>query len=78
MNKAIAALCLGLTLAAAVDPASARVHLRRGADQTPQSRIDSGWGVRGHQREAPPWSFACTTDHGPSQCGEPIWIYGNQ
>jgi hypothetical protein len=34
--------------------------------------------LRGHQGEAPPWSFACTTDHGPSQCGEPIWIYGDQ
>jgi hypothetical protein len=34
--------------------------------------------LRGHQGEAPPWSFACTKDHGPSQCGEPIWIYGNQ
>ncbi len=27
--------------------------------------------------EAPPWSFACMTDHGPSPCGERIWAYGN-
>lgn len=34
--------------------------------------------IQGHQGEAPSWSFACTTDHGPRACGEPIWIYGNQ
>ena len=32
---------------------------------------------QGHQGEAPPWSFACMKDHGPSDCGEPMWIYGN-
>jgi hypothetical protein len=32
---------------------------------------------QGHQGVAPPWSFACMTDHGPSECGEPMWIYGN-
>jgi hypothetical protein len=31
----------------------------------------------GRQMEAPPWSFACMTDHGPSRCGEPMWVYGN-
>jgi len=31
----------------------------------------------GHQGEAPPWSFACMKDHGPTRCGEPMWIYGN-
>jgi hypothetical protein len=30
----------------------------------------------GHQVAAPPWSAACMTDHGPSDCGEPMWIYG--
>ncbi|HEV2957455.1 MAG TPA: hypothetical protein VGX95_15160 [Xanthobacteraceae bacterium] len=33
--------------------------------------------LQGHQGEAPPWSFACMKDHGPTQCGEPMWIYGN-
>jgi hypothetical protein len=33
--------------------------------------------IKGRQAEAPPWSFACMTDHGPSRCGEPMWIYGN-
>jgi hypothetical protein len=32
---------------------------------------------QGAQVEAPPWSFACMTDHGPSQCGEPMWVYGS-
>jgi hypothetical protein len=30
----------------------------------------------GRQVAAPPWSAACMTDHGPSDCGEPMWIYG--
>ena len=33
------------------------------------------WG--GRQVEAPPWSFACMTDHGPSNCREPMWVYGH-
>jgi len=33
--------------------------------------------IHGRQGVAPPWSFACMTDHGPSDCGEPMWIYGN-
>jgi len=32
---------------------------------------------QGREVAAPPWSFACTTDHGPSECGEPMWVYGN-
>ncbi|MBV8754336.1 MAG: hypothetical protein JO328_15845 [Hyphomicrobiales bacterium] len=32
--------------------------------------------THGRQGVAPPWSFACMTDHGPSQCDEPMWIYG--
>ena len=32
----------------------------------------------GREVAAPPWSAACMTDHGPSQCGEPMWIYGSR
>jgi hypothetical protein len=32
--------------------------------------------AEGRQVAAPPWSAACMTDHGPSDCGEPMWIYG--
>ena len=31
--------------------------------------------IEGRQIAAPPWSAACMTDHGPSECGEPMWIY---
>jgi hypothetical protein len=31
----------------------------------------------GREVAAPSWSAACTTDHGPSQCGEPMWVYGS-
>jgi hypothetical protein len=32
-------------------------------------------GIGGRQVAAPPWSAACMTDHGPSECGEPMWVY---
>jgi hypothetical protein len=31
----------------------------------------------GREVPAPPWSAACMTDHGPSVCGEPMWVYGS-
>jgi hypothetical protein len=34
-------------------------------------------GSEAREVAAPPWSAACMTDHGPSQCGEPMWIYGS-
>jgi len=34
------------------------------------------YGTEGREVVAPPWSAACTTDQGPSQCGEPMWVYG--
>jgi len=33
--------------------------------------------IEGREIVAPPWSAACMTDHGPSDCGEPTWIYGS-
>ena len=35
------------------------------------------YGIEGRQIAAPPWSSACMTDHGPSECGEPRWIYSS-
>jgi hypothetical protein len=35
------------------------------------------YGIGGREVAAPPWSAACMTDHGPSECGEPMWIYGS-
>ncbi len=37
----------------------------------------AAWGSGGRQVEAPPWSFACMKDNGPTQCGEPMWVYGH-
>ena len=31
----------------------------------------------GREVAAPSWSAACMTDHGPSDCGEPMWVYGS-
>ena len=36
-----------------------------------------GYGIEGREIVAPPWSFACTTDQGPSGCGEHVWFYGS-
>jgi hypothetical protein len=33
--------------------------------------------IEGREVAAPPWSATCMTDHGPSACGEPMWIYGS-
>jgi hypothetical protein len=34
-------------------------------------------GGEGRELTAPAWSAACMTDHGPSERGEPMWVYGN-
>jgi hypothetical protein len=34
------------------------------------------FGLQGREVAAPPWSAACMTDHGPSECDEPMWVYG--
>jgi hypothetical protein len=36
-----------------------------------------GYAYGGREVAAPPWSDACMTDHGPSQCDEPMWVYGS-
>ena len=36
------------------------------------------YGIEGREIIAPHWSAACMTDHGPSECGEPMWIYGSR
>jgi hypothetical protein len=32
--------------------------------------------TQGREIVAPPWSFACINDQGPTECGEPMWAYG--
>ena len=34
--------------------------------------------IEGREIVAPPWTAACMTDHGTSECGEPMWIYGSR
>jgi hypothetical protein len=33
-------------------------------------------GSAGREVAAPSWSATCMTDHGPTRCDEPMWIYG--
>jgi len=33
-------------------------------------------GIKRHEVAAPSWRAACMSDHGPSVCGEPMWVYG--
>jgi hypothetical protein len=47
------------------------------ASAAPHRAHDAAAAATGYQGEAPPWSFACMKDHGPTRCGEPMWIYGN-
>jgi len=50
---------------------TAHERMRKGVART------QAYGIEGREIAAPPWSAACMTDHGPSGCGEPMWIYGN-
>src|SRR5260370_36427782 len=34
-------------------------------------------GIEGPEVAAPPWSAACTTGQGRSECGDPMWIYSS-
>jgi hypothetical protein len=47
----------------------------RGNDVAARAHPDA---IEGRRIAAPPWSAACMTDHGPSECGEPMWIYGSR
>jgi hypothetical protein len=43
--------------------------------RSPVGSQPQAYGIEGREIIAPPWSAACMTDHGPSECGEPTWIY---
>ena len=64
----LAALPLALSIAMSAS-AQARTHETRA--------LPGATGIVGREVAAPPWSDACMTDHGPSQCGEPMWVYGS-
>jgi hypothetical protein len=70
---------IGVGLAAALVVASTSAALPRERHVVHPDALGlaaAGGAQAGRQIEAPSWSFACTTDHGPSRCGEPIWAYG--
>jgi hypothetical protein len=64
----MAALFLVSSLAT---PATAQERTNRSGERAHARRIE------GREVAAPPSSAACMTDHGPSECGEPMWIYGS-
>jgi hypothetical protein len=46
--------------------------------RTYESRMPrQAFATEGREVAAPPWSAACMNDHGPSQCDEPMWVYGS-
>jgi hypothetical protein len=53
-------------------PTTAQERIRKSVTRAQPYRIE------GRQIAAPPWSAACMTDHGPSECGEPMWIHGSR
>jgi hypothetical protein len=63
--KILTALMLVASLAA---PTTAQERAHRRSARARTQAIEAA---------APPWSAACMTDHGPSECGEPMWIYGS-
>jgi hypothetical protein len=60
-------LVLALAMSAA---AQARTSERSVLPQAHQTE-------EGREVAAPSWSAACMTDHGPTQCDEPMWVYGS-
>jgi hypothetical protein len=41
------------------------------------SALPKAYASEGREVAAPPWSAACMTDHGPTECDEPMWVYGS-
>jgi hypothetical protein len=69
----ISSLLVALLLVSSLaTPATARTRINNIAARSRSNAIE------GRQVAAPPWSAACMTDHGPSECGEPMWIYGSR
>ncbi|MEH2492267.1 hypothetical protein [Bradyrhizobium sp. AZCC 2230] len=73
MTKLIPSLLVVLLLVPSVaTSATARPRVNNVAGRS------HSYAIEGRQIAAPPWSAACMTDHGPSECGEPMWIYGTR
>jgi hypothetical protein len=69
---------LALFLVPSLAPATAaqaRVSKTRTRSQI--ATRPQAFGIEGREITAPPWSAACMTDHGPSECGQHMWFYGS-
>jgi hypothetical protein len=66
MKYVLAALVLSLAIPATAQARTSESSARPQAQET-----------AGREVAAPSWSAACMTDHGPTQCGEPMWVYGS-
>jgi hypothetical protein len=78
MKSRLVALPLVISLAM-----SAAAEARTNDTRAPTQRYEIGGAAPtqryeiGSEVAAPPWSAACMTDHGPSECDEPMWVYGS-
>jgi hypothetical protein len=78
--RVLSALLLVSTLAtptAAHERANKSVARAHIGTRSPVGSQPQAYGVEGREIIAPPWSAACMIDHGPSECGEPMWFYGS-
>jgi hypothetical protein len=64
-------------VAALLVPASLTLSAGAQARTTQSRALPPAYAMGGRQVMAPPWSAACMTDHGPSRCDEPMWVYGS-
>jgi hypothetical protein len=65
MKYVLTALALSLAISATAQARTGESRAQPPAQET------------GREVAAPSWSAACMTDHGPTQCGEPMWVYGS-
>jgi hypothetical protein len=70
-SHSVASLLVLVVTATFIVPAAAREAYGAARD------VYTAASAVGSEVPAPPWSAACMTDHGPSECGEPMWVYGS-
>jgi hypothetical protein len=69
---------LSLALSAAAQARTGESSARRQAHWSWGRQVPAEYWSWGREVPAPPYSFACMTDHGPSECGDqPMWVYGD-
>jgi hypothetical protein len=69
-------LLTALLLVPSFAQATAHVRTNRSSNRAHVGSRLQGYGIEGREIVAPPWSFACMIDHGPSECGQHVWFYG--